>query len=186
MATFHAFSLDSRIRESIMATSKQRTAAKRNIRKAQATWRSMSRTARSRAQPEGRSRRKPGSTGSGDYYHIEVRPKREFVAFRTQDVGRKGHVQRVAGKHRSGSWDDQKWLISKSDAHVANGRLVADTADVAAVLDKIGPTRHIDADRFKGHPSDNVPEQDKPTPAQKRAQRANIRKAQAKRAAMTH
>ena len=110
-----------------MATSKQRTAAKRNIRKAQATWRSMSRTARSRAQPEGRSRRKPGSTGSGDYYHIEARPKREFVAFRTQDVG-----------------------------------------------------------RFKGHPLDNVPEKDKPTPPQKRAQRANIRKTQAKRAAMTY
>ena len=64
--------------------------------------------------------------------------------------------------------------------------LVADTADVAAVLDKIGPTRHIDADRFKGHPRDNVSEKDKPTPAQKRAQRANIRKTQAKRAAMTY
>jgi len=169
-----------------MPTSKQRTAAKRNIRKAQATWRSMSRTARSRAQPEGPSRRKPGSTGGGDYYHIEVRPKREFVTFRTQDVGRKGHVQRVAGKRRSGSWDDQKWLISKSDAHVKNGRLVADTAAAAAVLDQIGPARHLDADRFKGHPRHNVPEKDKPTPAQKRAQRANIRKAQARRAAMSH
>jgi hypothetical protein len=169
-----------------MATSKQRTAAKRNVRKAQATWRSMSRTARSRAQPEGRSRRKPGSTGGGEYYHIEVRPKRAFVTFRTHDIGAKGHVQRVAGKRRSGSWDDQKWLISKSDAHVVNGRLVADTADVAAVLDKIGPARRMGADRFKGHPRYNVPEKDKPTPAQKRAQRANIRKAQAKRAAMRH
>ena len=89
-----------------MATSKQRTAAKRNVRKAQATWRSMSWTARSRAQPEGRSRRKPGSTGGGNYYHIEVRPKGEFVTFRTHDIGEKGHVQRVAGKRRSGSWDD--------------------------------------------------------------------------------
>jgi len=41
------------MKESIMATSKQRTAAKRNIRKAQAAWRSMSRTAHARAQPEG-------------------------------------------------------------------------------------------------------------------------------------
>jgi len=169
-----------------MATSKQRTAAKRNVRKAQATWRSMSRTARSRAQPEGRSRRKPGSTGGGDYYHIEVRPKGEFVTFRTHDIGAKGHVQRVAGKRRSGSRDDQKWLISKSDAHVENGRLVANTADVAAVLAKIGPVRHMDADRFKGHPRYNVPEKDKPTTAQKRAQRTNIRKALAKRAAMSH
>jgi len=145
----------------------------------------MSRSARSRAQPEGRSRRKPGSTGGGQYYHIEVRPKREFVTFRTHDIGEKGHIQRVAGKRRSGSWDDQKWLISKSDAHVENGRLVADTADVAAVLDKIGPARHLAADRFKGHPRHNVPEKDKPTPAQRQAQRTNIRKAQAKRATMT-
>ncbi len=169
-----------------MAASKQRTAAKRNIRKAQAAWRSMSRTARSRAQPEGRRRRKPGSTGAGEYYHIEVRPKREFVTFRTHDVGEKGHVQRVAGKRRSGSWDDQKWLISKSDAHLKNGRLVADTTAVAAVLDQIGPARHLDADRFKGHPRRNVPEKDKPTRAQKGAQRTNIRKAQARRAAMSH
>jgi hypothetical protein len=46
----------------------------------------MSRTARSRAQPEGRSRRKPGSTGGGQYYHIEVRPKDQFVTFRTYDI----------------------------------------------------------------------------------------------------
>src|SRR5262245_35851059 len=165
-----------------MATSKQTTAARRNVRKAQATWRSMSRSARSRAQPEGRSRRKPGSTGGGQYYHIEVRPKREFVTFRTHDIGEEGHIQRVAGKCRSGSWDDQKWLISKSDAHVENGRLVA---DVAAVLDRIGPACHIDTDRFKGHARYNVPEKDKPTLAQRQAQRTNIRKAQAKRAGMS-
>jgi hypothetical protein len=50
------------------------------------------------------TRKKPGSAGKGDYYHIEVRPKSEFVSFRTQDVGRKGHIQRVAGKRSSGSW----------------------------------------------------------------------------------
>jgi len=169
-----------------MATSKQKAAAKRNIRKAQAAWRSMSRTAHARAQPEGRRRRKPGSTGGGDYYRVEVRPKGEFVTFRTHDIGEPGHVQRIAGKRRSGSWDDQTWLISKSDAHVEGGRLVADTADVAAVLVKIGPAQHAYADRFEGHPRYNVPEKDKPTPAQKRARRTNIRKAQAKRAAMTH
>jgi hypothetical protein len=182
----HAFFPDEMTKESIMATSRQGTAAKRNVGKAQATWRSMSRAARSRAQPQGRNRRKPGSTGGGEYYHIEVRPKGEFVTFRTHDIGARGHVQRVAGKRRSGSWGDQKWLISKSDAHVEDNRLAADTADVAAVLDKIGPVRHLDADRFKGRPRRNVPEKDKPTPAQKRAQRANIRKAQAKRAAMRH
>jgi hypothetical protein len=69
-----------------MATTKQRTAAKRNVRKAWAAWQSMSRTTRSRAQPEDRSRRKPGSTGGGQYYHIEVRPKDQFVTFRTYDI----------------------------------------------------------------------------------------------------
>jgi len=175
-----------------MATSKQKAAAKRNSRTAQAAWRSMSRTAHARAQPEGRRRHKPGSRGrkpgsraGGEYYRVEVRPKSEFVTFRTHDIGEPGHVQRIAGKRRSGSWDDQTWLISKSDAHVEQGRLVADTADVAAVLERIGPARHAYADRFEGHPRCNVPEKDKPTPAQKRARRTNIRKAQAKRAAMS-
>jgi hypothetical protein len=164
-----------------MATTKQRSAAKRNVRKAQAAWRSMSRMARSRAKPEGRQRRKPGSSGAGQYYHIEVRPRDRFVTFRTHDVGDKGHVQRVAGKRSSGSWADQKWLVSKTDAHVENGRLVADTADVAKLLKVIGPARHMDADRFKAHPRRNVPERAKPTAAQKRARRMNIRKAQGKR-----
>jgi hypothetical protein len=92
-----------------------------------------------------------------------------------------GHIQRVAGKRSSGSWDDQKWLISKSDAHVESGRLVADTPEAAEVLEKIGPARQIEADRFKGHPRYDVPEADKPTAAQKRARRTNIRKAQAAR-----
>jgi hypothetical protein len=164
-----------------MATTKKREAAKSNIAKAQAAWRSMSSGSRSRTQPEGRSRRKPGSAGGGNYYHIEVRPKDEFVTFRTQDVGDEGHMQRVAGKRSSGSWDDQKWLISKSDAHVESGRLVADTPEAAEVLEKIGPARQIEADRFKGHPRYDVPEADKPTAAQKRARRTNIRKAQAAR-----
>jgi hypothetical protein len=164
-----------------MATTKQKTAAERNVRKAQAAWRSLSRTARSRAQPEGRRRRKPGSSGEGQYYHVEVRPKDQFVTFRTHDIGEKGHVQRVAGKRSSGSWADQKWLISKADAHVENGRLVADTPDVAKVLKVIGPARQTDADRFAGRPRRNVPERSKPTAAQKRARTTNIRKAQAKR-----
>src|SRR5262245_34653835 len=112
-----------------MATQKQREAARRNIRKAQAAWKSMSSRQHARAQPEGRGREKPGSTGRGGYYHVAVRPKGDFVTFRTQDVGEPGHVQRVAGKRSSGSWDTQKWLISKEDAHVAGGKLVADTQE---------------------------------------------------------
>src|SRR5438128_1256435 len=109
-----------------MATQKQREAARKNIRKAQAVWKSMSHRQHAQAQPEGRGRKKPGTGGTGEYFHVGVRPKENFVMFRTQDVGDPGHVQRVAGKRQSGSWDTVKWLISKEDAHVEAGKLVPD------------------------------------------------------------
>src|ERR671934_3101069 len=110
-----------------MATTKQREAARRNIKKAQAAWKSMSHQQHARAQPEGRKRKKPGTGGQGDYFHVTVRDKKDFVTFRTQDVGEPGHVQRVAGKRESGSWDTATWLISKEDAHVEGGKLIPDT-----------------------------------------------------------
>jgi hypothetical protein len=130
-------------------------------------------------------RAKPGTTGKGEFFHIEVRPKSQFKTFRNQDVGKKGGLERVAGKRASGSWDTQKWLISKEHAHVERGRLVPDTADARKVLASLGSApRHISGDRFKAKDRPNVPEAKKPTPAQKRAQQRNIRKAQmAKRAA---
>src|SRR5919109_2894251 len=112
-----------------MATQRQREAARKNVRKAQAAWKSMSPRQHARAQPEGRKRKKPGTGGEGDYFHVAVRDKKDFVTFRTQDVGEPGHVQRVAGKRESGSWDTVKWLISKGDAHVQGGNLIPDTAD---------------------------------------------------------
>ena len=161
-----------------MATKKQREAAKINIKKAQAKWRAMSPTEHARAQPEGRARAKPGTKGEGKYYRIVVRPKEEFVTFRYHDVGRPGHIQRLAGKRSSGSWDNQAWLISKEDARIENEKLVADTSEVQKILDVIGPAKYVKADMFKGHPRKNVPEREKPTAAQKRARRENIRKAQ--------
>jgi hypothetical protein len=129
-------------------------------------------------------RAKPGSTGEGEYYHIEVRPKSEFVSFRTHDVGKKGGIQRVGGQRSSGSWDDQKWLISKEHAHIERGKLVPDTEDAREVLEALGSKPvHLDGDRFKAKPRPNVPEKDKPTPPQRRAQKKNIKKAQAARRA---
>jgi signal transduction histidine kinase len=81
-----------------MATPKQRAAARRNIKKAQAAWRGMTTRQRTLAQPQGRARKKPGTTGKGHFYRIMVRPKSEFVTFRVQDVGEKGGLERVAGK----------------------------------------------------------------------------------------
>jgi hypothetical protein len=165
-----------------MTTQKQRTAARRNIRKAQAAWKAMSHRQHARAQPEGRKRQKPGTQGGGEYYHVRVRPRSEFTTFRTQDVGERGHVQRVAGKRSSGSWDTAKWLISKQDAHVEHGRLVPDTKAAKDALARLGSSpRHVKGNVFEAKPRPNVPEREKPTAAQRRSRRENIKKAQAAR-----
>ena len=161
-----------------MATKKQTAAARENIKKAQAKWRAMSPREHARAQLQGRARVKPGIKGKGDYYRVIVRPKEEFATFRYHDVGRPGHVQRLAGKRSSGSWDDQAWLISKQDAHIKNTKLIADTAAARKILEVIGPVKLVKGDIFQGHPRRNVPEREKPTTAQRRARMENIRKAQ--------
>ena len=165
-----------------MATQKQRQAARQNIKKAQAKWQSMSHTEHARAQPQGRARKKPGTTGEGDFFRIQVRPKSQFVTFRTQDVGDPGHIERVAGKRQSGSWATQAWLVSKEDAHVRNGTLVADTKDAKDLLARLGSApRHVKGDVFEAKDRPNVPERAKPTPAMKKARAQNIKKAQAAR-----
>jgi hypothetical protein len=165
-----------------MTTAKQRTAAKTNIRKAQAAWASMSSRQHAVAQPEGRARKKPGTGGEGNYFHVEVRRSDDFVTFRTQDVGEPGHIQRVAGKRGSGSWDTVKWLISKDDAHVDHGKLVPDSSEAEKVLSELGSQPvHLKGDIYEAKPRPNVAENEKPTPAQKRARSENIKKAQAAR-----
>ena len=123
-------------------------------------------------QRQGRSRQKPGSGGGGNYYHVEVREGGDFEAFRTQDVGDEGHLQRVAGKRARGSWATVKWLISKDDAHVEEGKLVGDTREAKDLIKKLR-TRpvQIRGDRFEAKPRRNVPERSKPTAAQQRARR---------------
>ena len=135
-----------------MASEKQKEAAERNIQKAQEKWREMTPAEHAAAQPEGREREKPGEAGGGEYYRIVIRPKDDFVTFRYQDVGEPGHIQRLAGKHYSGKWDDQAWLISKQDAHIEDNRLVPDTKDAREIIDTYGPAKHIKGDIFEGHP----------------------------------
>lgn len=164
------------------ASAKQREAARQNIKKAQAKWKSMSSRQRARAQPEGRRRAKPGAKGSGDYYRIVVRPKEQFTTFRNQDVGEPGGLQRIAGRRSSGSWGTQSWLISKDFAHIEGKTLVADHPDATDLLKKLGSKpEHEKGDIFTARDRPNVPEKAKPTPAQKRAQSENIKKAQAAR-----
>lgn len=126
-------------------------------------------------------RKAPGSTGKGKFYRIEIRPKYEFKSFRIQDVGKKGGLERLAGRRKSGSWDTVTWLVEKSKAHIERGHLKFDSAKDASILKQIkGPIVHVKGDIFHAHPR-NVPEAKKPTPAMRRAQKANIKKAQAAR-----
>jgi hypothetical protein len=165
-----------------MASEKQREAARRNIKKAQAAWKAMSNTEHARAQPQGRGRKKPGTTGGGEFFRIEVRPKSEFVTFRTQDVGEPGGIERLAGKRPSGSWDTQAWLVSKQDAHLEGNKLVPDTQDARDLFGKLGSEPvHVKADIFKAKDRPNIPEREKPTEARQRARTSNIKKAQAAR-----
>lgn len=127
-----------------------------------------------------RRRARPGTRGSGKFFHIEVRPRSDFVAFRNHDVGRRGGIERVAGRRASGAWATQKWLIGKHEAHRTGRTLVADTEAARRVLAQLGSApRHLGGDRFVARTRRNVPEQAKPTPAMRRARRINIAKAQA-------
>ena len=127
-------------------------------------------------------RAKPGSSGQGNYYHIELRDGSDFETFRTQDVGDPGHLQRVAGKRAKGTWTTVKWLVSKDDAHVEDGKLVGDTQEVKDMIKRLRSTpRQIRGDRFQAKPRRNVPERSKPTAALSRTRQRNVKKAQAAR-----
>lgn len=161
-----------------MATQKQKDAAKRNIKKAQEKWKTMTPRQRSIAQPQGRERAKPGSTGEGEYFRITIRRRDQFRSFKTHDVGDKGGIQRVAGRRRSGSWDTQAWLVSKDRAQPWGQSLKAKDSEVQDLFDKLGSKpRHIAGDIYSARSERNVPEKDKPTRAQLEAWGENIKKA---------
>ena len=163
-----------------MTTQKQKEAAKESIKKARQAWEKMTPEERAASRPEGQKRETPGSSGGGgEFYHIEVRPKEEFVTFRTQDVGKKDGIERVGGQRENGSWDTVKWLVSKDFAHIESGKLVADHPDAKVLFEELGTEpQHIEGDRFEAKDRPNLPEKDKPTEKQQKAQRENIRKAQ--------
>ena len=165
-----------------MASVKQRRAARKNINKAQKKWKSMSSRQHALAQPQGRARKKPGTGGAGRFYRVVVRPKSEFVSFRNHDVGKAGHIQRLTGRRRSGSWATQAWLIAKTDAEVREGILVGKTKHAKEVISKLRRKPKKDkGDIFEAGPRKNIPEKSKPTPAMRKAQMKNIKKAQAAR-----
>ena len=148
----------------------------------------MTKRQRTLAQPQGRGRKKPGVGGAGKFFRIEVRPKGQFTSFRTQDVGKKGGLERIAGRRSSGSWATATWLIAKKHAHMVGKKLVIDDAKERASLAKAlrGAITHVKGDVFRAYPAKNVPEKAKPTRAMKRARKSNIKKAQAARRRRTH
>lgn len=135
-----------------------------------------------KTQPEGRQRKAPGSGGTGNYYHIELRSGEDFETFRTQDVGDPGHLQRVGGKRAGGGWSTVKWLVSKEDAHVEDGRLVGDTQEVRDLLKRLRSRPvHVRGDRFQARPRRRGADRSKATSTQSRARRQSSKKASSRR-----
>lgn len=135
-----------------MATQSQRRSINPNAKKIQARPKPASRQ-RAVQPASGLKRRLPGTGGEGHYYHIEMRSKRYFRSFRTEQIGRKGHIERVLGLRPNGAWETAKWLISKKDAHIQDGRLVPDSDKARDVLKQLGtrPVR-VKGDLFKAEP----------------------------------
>jgi hypothetical protein len=184
-----------------MATARQKSAGRKNIRKAQkarrakksatrrvaapskATTRPKSRaktgvrTKVAKAKPRAKTpaRRRTKSAARRGFFHIEVQPKEAFVAFKTQEIGSEGGIERVAGKRAGGAWSTQEWLIAKDQAHVERGTLIGDTVDARRVLTMLGAEpRRIKADRFTIHGHTGMPADVSPTLAPRRAGLTNI------------
>jgi hypothetical protein len=51
----------------------------------------------------------------GQQLRIRVANPKNFVKFRTQDVGTRGKMLRVAGMTRSGTWRTQSWRFNLDD-----------------------------------------------------------------------
>jgi hypothetical protein len=184
-----------------MATARQKSAGRKNIRKAQArrakksaTRRVATRTktttqsktkaktgvrtkvakAKPRAKTTARRRTRPAARRRG-FFHIEVQPKEAFVEFKTQNIGSAGGIERVAGKRAGGAWSTQEWLIAKDQAHVERGTLIGDTVDARRVLTMLGAEpRRIKADRFTIHGHTGMPADVSPTLAPRRAGLTNV------------
>jgi hypothetical protein len=110
-------------------------------------------TKRNIKKVQGVTKRKSPGAGGGKFYRVEIRPKGEFITFRTQDVGKKDGLERIAGKKASGGWDTATWLIEKNKAHVSHDKLVIDDPKVKTVLKQIrGPIMHKKGDVFTAMP----------------------------------
>jgi hypothetical protein len=128
-----------------------------------------------------KARAKPAARRRG-FFHVEVQPREAFMAFKTQEIGRDGGIERVAGKRAGGAWSTQEWLIAKDQAHLERGTLIGDTVDARRVLTMLGSEpRHIRADRFTIHGHTGMPADASPTLAPRRAGPGSVRAPQKRR-----
>ena len=88
------------------------------------------------------------------FFRIEVRPKKGFVVFRKDSVGKKDGLMRVSGKREDGKWVTVRWLVNKKDAHVDGDRnLIVDDPRVRALLKNIrGQIVHVKGDVYVAKP----------------------------------
>lgn len=90
-----------------------------------------------------------GTKGGGNFYRITIRPKSEFILFRNHDIGKAGHIERVAGKRKDGSWNTQCWLVDKKDAKIVNNCLVGKIDNVKKLFTKFeSPPKHVEGSTF--------------------------------------
>lgn len=115
-------------------------------------------TNQNRVHQKKRTRKSPGAESEGRFFQIEVRPKKEFVTFRTQDVGEKGHLERIAEQRESGDWDTHTWLVAKDDAYVrADSSLSIVDVRARSVLEQIqGRIKHVKGDVYRAKPLRNT------------------------------
>lgn len=168
-------------RKARKAPHRKKTAAKTSARgkaakRTKAETKARAKTAEASPRPKSTVRRRAtASVKPRGFFHIEVQPKEAFVEFKTQDIGRDGGIERVAGKRPGGAWSTQEWLIAKDQAHVERGTLIGDTVDARRVLTMLGSEpRHIKADRFTIHGHTGMPADASLTLAPRRAGLGNV------------
>lgn len=75
----------------------------------------------------------------GQQLRIRVRPPRLYSVFRVHDVGKKGRLQRVAGKRKTtGEWETQSWRLNLSHYKSVTDALV----DLNSIADYITREQH--------------------------------------------
>jgi hypothetical protein len=136
-----------------MPTHKHKSVFRKNVAAARRAWERVGSPSRARPAAAARARVRANLRTGGDFYHVEVRPKGRFRSFRTEAVGRRAGIECISGRRPDGRWEPQKWLIGKEHAHVEDGVLVPDTADVRRALGALESAPHrVRGDRFKSAP----------------------------------